>query len=81
MFIKVLFKGGTQRVGGFGLLQAYDNEVPDANDENRCTAGSNADLKYNNDGSLDIYLSHNKPKGDSSIQLDSNPEERFKILF
>ena len=62
---KVHFKkGGTPKVGGFWSIATYDNEgYLEANDENRYATGSNMNLTYNKDGSLDIYMSHNKPKG------------------
>ena len=80
---KVHFKkGGTPKVGGFWSITAYDNEgYLEANKENRYATGSNMDLKYNGDGSLDIYMSHTKPKGVPQYNWVPTPEEEFKILF
>ena len=75
-------KGKTPKVGGFWSITAYDNEgYLEENAVNRYATGSNMNMKYNPDGSLDIYLSHKKPKGVANFNWVPTPKEEFKILF
>ncbi|MBB6460267.1 DUF1254 domain-containing protein [Flammeovirga kamogawensis] len=73
---------GTPEVGGFWSITAYNNEgYLEANTEKRYASGSNMDIKYNKDGSLDLYLSSKQPKGVSDYNWIPTPKGTFKILF
>lgn len=74
--------GQTPEVGGFWSLTAYDNEgYLEHNDQNRYASGSNMALKYNEDGSLDLFLSASRPKEVSEYNWIPTPKGTFKILF
>ena len=75
-------KGGTPEVGGFWSITAYDIDgYLEANKYNRYASGSNMDLTYNDDGSLDIYLSNKKPAGVPTMNWVPTPTGKFKLLF
>lgn len=65
----------------FWSVTNYDEEgYLEANEQNRYSLGSNHDLKYNADGSLDFYLSNSKPNiGD--INWVPAPKGNFKTLL
>ena len=65
----------------FWSVTNYDAEgYLERNPMDRYSLGSNHDLFYNPDGSLDIYLGHSKPTGDA-INWVPAPEEDFKTLL
>lgn len=64
----------------FWSITSYDNEgYLEENEFDRYSLGSNHDLSYNSDGSLDIYLSHKRPAGVAN--WTPTPEKEFKILL
>lgn len=74
--------GETPNVGGFWSITAYDNEgYLEHNNQNRYASGSNMPLKFNEDGSLDLYLSANQPENISNYNWVPTPKGTFKILF
>lgn len=65
----------------FWSVTNYDAEgYLERNSMDRYSLGSNHDLVYNSDGSLDIFLGHEKPAGDS-INWVPAPESDFKTLL
>lgn len=73
---------GTPEVGGFWSVTAYNNEgYLEHNDQNRYASGSNMPIRFNSDGSLDMYLSAEKPKGVYKYNWIPTPKGTFKILF
>ncbi|MDC1105557.1 DUF1254 domain-containing protein [Prolixibacteraceae bacterium] len=75
-------KGGEPDVGAFWSITSYNLEgYLEANDVNRYATGSNMPVVYNEDGSLDIYLSSMQPKGVEKYNWIPTPKEDFKILF
>jgi len=75
-------KNKTPKVGGFWSITAYTNEgYLEHNSENRYASGSNMPLKYNDDGSLDLYLSATKPENVSTYNWIPTPKGTFKLLF
>lgn len=74
--------GDTPDVGGFWSITAYNNEgYLEANAQNRYSSGSNMPLKFNEDGSLDLYLTAAKPNDVDEYNWIPTPEGTFKILF
>lgn len=72
----------TPEVGGFWSVTAYTNEgYLEHNSQNRYASGSNMPLKYNDDGTLDLYLSANKPENISNYNWIPTPKGTFKLLF
>ena len=64
----------------FWSITTYDNEgYLEKNEVGRYSLGSNHDLSYNSDGSLDIYLSSVRPKG--VVNWTPTPKEEFKVLL
>lgn len=64
----------------FWSVTTYDNEgYLEENKFDRYSLGSNHDLSYNPDGSLDIYLSNVRPSGVSN--WTPTPVEEFKVLL
>lgn len=75
-------KGQTPKVGGFWSITAYDLEgYLEENEQNRYSTGSTVDLVYNEDESLDIYMSHECPNGVDEKNWVPTPKEDYKILF
>ena len=75
-------KGKTPKVGGFWSITSYNIEgYLEENAENRYSSGMNMPLKYNEDGSLDMYLSQKCPEGVSEYNWVPTPKEDYKILF
>ncbi|MGB0838038.1 MAG: DUF1254 domain-containing protein [Flavobacteriaceae bacterium] len=73
---------GTPEVGGFWSITAYSNEgYLEHNDQNRYASGSNMPIRFNSDGSLDMYLSAEKPKGVYKYNWIPTPKGTFKVLF
>ncbi len=81
-YLMHLNKDQVPKVGGFWSISTYDNDgYLEENDANRYVVGSMTGPKFNSDGSLDVYLSHDKPKGVLASNWVPTPEDEFKILF
>ena len=64
----------------FWSITTYDNEgYLEENSLDRYSLGSNHDLSYNADGSLDIYLSSVRPEGVTN--WTPTPVDEFKVLL
>jgi hypothetical protein len=75
-------KNGTPEVGGFWSITAYDIDgYLEKNNIDRYSTGSNMSLTYNQDGTLDIYLSATKPNGVANYNWIPVPKNKFKLLF
>lgn len=73
-------KGLTPPTNAFWSVTTYDNEgYLEENELNRYSLGSNHELVYNEDGTLDMYLSHEKPEGE--LNWVPAPKEAFKVLL
>lgn len=65
----------------FWSVTAYDIEgYLEENELDRYSLGSNHELKFNADGSLDFYLNHEAPSADK-VNWVPVPEGEFKILL
>lgn len=65
----------------FWSVTNYDEEgYLEANEQNRYSLGSNNELKYNADGSLDFYLSNSKPEI-ADVNWVPAPKGNFKTLL
>ena len=65
----------------FWSVTNYDNEgYLERNELDRYSLGSNHQLNYNTDGSLDLYLSHLQPE-DTALNWVPAPEGAFKTLL
>jgi hypothetical protein len=65
----------------FWSVTTYDEEgYLEANEEQRYSLGSNHELLYNADGSLDFYLSNKRPADESHNWVPA-PKGRFKVLL
>jgi hypothetical protein len=61
-------------VDGFWSITMYDGEgFPVPNQINRCAIGDRDALRYNQDGSLDIYLQHDDPGADQQANWLPSP--------
>lgn len=73
--------GDTPPTSAFWSATNYDVEgYLERNPLDRYSLGSNHDLVYNNDGSLDFYLSHAQP-ADTSLNWVPAPAGDFKTLL
>ncbi len=70
-------------VKGFWSITMYNTDgFLVENSINRYCLGSMKNLKYNKDGSLDIYIQSNPPKGNESNWLPSTQKgEKFELTF
>ncbi len=69
-------KGHLPPVDAFWSITMYDAEgFPYSNELDRCAIGDRDDLKYNADGSLDIYLQHVSPGADKESNWLPSPGE------
>ncbi|MFT7685487.1 MAG: hypothetical protein ACI9FB_000830 [Candidatus Azotimanducaceae bacterium] len=65
----------------FWSITNYDNEgYFEENDWDLYSLGSNHTLKYNADGSLDMYMSH-EPPTDDALNWIPTPKDNFKVLL
>ncbi len=65
----------------FWSVTAYDTEgYLEANDEHRYSLGSNHELTYNADGSVDLYLSAKRPANEGYNWVPA-PKGLFKVLL
>ena len=63
-------------VGAFWSITMYDSEgFQSANPINRYAIGDRDELKYNADGSLDIYLQHDSPGADKESNWLPSPNK------
>lgn len=75
-------KGKTPPANAFWSLTLYDNEgyfVP--NPINRYTLGDRSKLKFNDDGSFDIYIQNNAPEKEKSQNWLPCPTGSFNLLM
>jgi|TARA_B110000879_G_scaffold151501_1_gene196179 hypothetical protein len=64
----------------FWSVTTYDNEgYLEKNELNRYSLGSNHDIEYNTDGSIDIFLSNKRPNNVSN--WTPTPVAEFKVLL
>ena len=69
-------KGQAPPVGAFWSITMYDAQgFPYPNELDRCAIGDRDDLKYNPDGSLDIYIQHTSPGADKESNWLPSPRE------
>ena len=69
-------------VGGFWSLTMYDTKgFLVENEIDRYNLGSMKDLTYNKDGSIDIYIQADAPKGHESNWLPSPKSGTFELTF
>lgn len=76
------FEKGTPPVEGFWSITAYDPRYAVyAHPSNRFSVSSHADLKYNTDGSLDLYLQHESPGPDKEPNWVATPKDNFTVML
>jgi hypothetical protein len=75
-------KGQTPPVNGFWSLTMYNGEYFFVdNPLNKYTVSPRNALKYNDDGSLDIYLQHESPGKDKEANWLPAPKEKFILMM
>ena len=75
-------KGATPPVGAFWSITLYDPEgFPVANPLNRFAISSWMPLKYNADGSLDLYFQHDTPGKDKEANWLPSPAGPFNLTM
>jgi hypothetical protein len=75
-------KGQTPPVNGFWSLTMYDAEYFFvANPLNKYTVSPRNDLKYNADGSLDIYIQNESPGKDKEANWLPAPKDKFVLML
>jgi hypothetical protein len=68
-------------VNAFWSLTAYDSRgYLKKNEISRFTIGNRSPLQFNNDGSLDIYIQHERPLSNSNNWLPA-PRETFNVML
>jgi hypothetical protein len=73
--------GETPPTSAFWSVTTYNNEgYLEKNSQDRYSLGSNHELTYNADGSLDIYMSHTRPDVEI-VNWVPAPGEEFKVLL
>ncbi|MFI4955370.1 MAG: DUF1214 domain-containing protein [Gammaproteobacteria bacterium] len=69
-------------VNAFWSLTLYDeDQLFVENELKRYAIGDRDDLHYNADGSLDIYIQHESPKGELASNWLPSPEENFSVFL
>jgi len=69
-------------VDAFWSVTMYDAQgFPVSNEINRCAIGDRDDLKYNADGSLDIYIQNEKPPADKVFNWLPAPNDPFGLIL
>ncbi|MGO4839219.1 DUF1214 domain-containing protein, partial [Rhizobiaceae sp. 2RAB30] len=75
-------KGQTPPVSGFWSITMYDeNFFFVANPINRYSISPRQDLKYNADGSLDLYLQNVSPGADKESNWLPSPAGKFILMM
>jgi hypothetical protein len=75
-------KGEAPPVDGFWSLTMYDPQFFFvANELNKYTVSPRNDLKYNPDGSLDVYIQHKSPGTDKDANWLPAPEGKFVLML
>ena len=75
-------KGDAAPVRAFWPIALYDAEgYPVANRLNRFALSSWMPLKYNVDGSLDLYFQNESPGPGGGTELASHPKDAFNVLL
>jgi hypothetical protein len=75
-------KGGTPPANAFWSITLYDSEgFQVANPLNRFNLSSWMPLKYNADGSLDLYFQNDNPGGDKQANWLPAPKGAFNLLL
>jgi len=75
-------KGQTPPVDGFWSLTMYNDQYFFVNNPlNRYTLSPRNDLKYNADGSLDLYIQHESPGKDKESNWLPSPKDRFVLML
>lgn len=75
-------KGQTPPVKGFWSLTMYNDQYFFVeNPLNRYTLSPRNQLKYNDDGSLDLYIQHTSPGKDKESNWLPAPEDRFILML
>lgn len=75
-------KGQTPPANAFWSLTMYGpDELLVDNPINRYTIGDRSDLKYNADGSLDIYIQHERPSKDKEPNWLPAPSGAFSVTM
>lgn len=75
-------KGQTPPVKGFWSLTMYDSQYFFvANTLNRYRINSSTPVKYNADGSLDIYIQNDNPGKDKESNWLPAPSDNFNLMF
>jgi len=75
-------KGQTPPVDGFWSLTMYNKEYFFVeNPLNKYTVSPRNDLKYNDDGSLDIYIQNESPGKEKEANWLPAPQDEFKLML
>jgi hypothetical protein len=75
-------KGQTPPVHGFWSLSMYDQDrLFVSNPISRFAIGDRQNLKFNEDGSLDIYLQHDSPGRDKAANWLPAPKRKFNLIM
>jgi hypothetical protein len=75
-------KGQTPPVNGFWSLTMYNTDYFFVdNPLNRYTLSPRNELKYNPDGSLDLYIQHDPPDVDKEANWLPAPADRFVLML
>lgn len=73
-------KGMTPPVNAFWSISLYDKDGYYVDNEiKRYKVGSNNSLKYNDDGSLNIYIQHTRPEGEKARNWLPSPKTVFNL--
>jgi len=69
-------------VDAFWSVTMYDTQgFPVSNEMNRCAIGDRDDLKYDADGSLDLFIQNEKPSADKVSNWLPAPKDPFGVVL